>query len=185
MNCLKCGGTGKKLNGEKCNCGAQEQTEEPLSLEETYIPELYRGDSDKIGNGEMLVGAKEGYGLRELIADISTQAPNFPSLFIDLSDCEVGAYEVYYAILEKRIQSKEPIEPLLKGLTANKTVEKRFKETIHATSEGIRGYNNYILSDFPIEKYSQIHDWVKVHPYKGDRKLSLYPLNMYKIKVIN
>ena len=182
--CLKCGGTGIRVNRKKCDCGAELQTKETLTLEEVYVPELYRGDWEKVGGEEILIGAKDGYGLKELINDIITKSPNFPSMFVDLSESEIGAYEVYYSIIEGRIKSGEPLEPLIKGLMANSTVEKRFQETAHFTQEGIKGFNNCIISDFPIEKYPTLKEWVKIRAYNGNKKLSLYPLNMYRVRVV-
>ena len=184
MQCLKCGGSGKKLDNTKCECGAEYKEETTLTDIEIYVPELYRGQSDFVGEWEIVVGDLEGNTLKDFINVMVDRIPNHPSIFLDVSGSQVGAYEVYFALLEKIINKYQGLpENINKMIWVNEMNTERFENCNRGIGEGRVDCFNYIISDFSLEKYEGLNNWVKIFKPRDISKLKPYPLNMYHLVV--
>ena len=193
MICLKCGGTGKLLNNKPCDCGAVHNEELKLTPAETYIPDIYRGISKGIGKEDFVLGeldkTKTFNDLLIKIANDMTSSPSgHPSLFIDLSETPLGAYEVYYALIEKIIEFSGDFPDSIRDMIrVNELDIDRIKKSEAQIRSGtnIKYACNFIISDFKKDKYPGLEDHVKLfEPIKPEYSWK-YPLNMYIAKVKN
>ena len=181
--CLKCGGTGIDLNNQPCTCGIKPKKVQELSPIEIYVPDLYRNQSDYVGTEEILVGDLKEMTLQGYLNEWVDDLKSLPSMFLDLSTSRVGAYEVYYAIIEKVILKYGDLpEPIRNRFWVNELNAPYMKASEKSVREGIPKYIN-IISDFKIERYEGIEDYVKVFKPKLLTDLNPYPLNMYHVVV--
>lgn len=182
--CMMCSGTGTTLSNEPCSCGATPIDFEELELELT-IPKLYKGQSDKVGKNQLVIN-DDSLDFNEFLRVLSKELPVFPSLFIDTSDTELGAYEVFYAIMEmvKESNNNDILHKLDNMLWVNEVFsEDRFIEVNKGIRRGREDNYNIIISDFEPERYKSLRNQIKLITKSARREMSMYPLNMYHIQI--
>lgn len=189
MECLKCGDTGIKLDGKPCDCGAAVHVEKKSPIE-IYVPEIYRGSSEIIGLREIVAGELNKNRtfqifLSEFVDSLLSDLGH-PSLFIDMSATPLGAYEVYYAIIEKIVAKKDGLNDRIKEqIKVNELNVELLSDCNQKIKEG-RPLNEcyaYIISDFEIGKYPLLSDYMKIINPRDAKFPWKYPLNMYHLKI--
>lgn len=193
MLCMKCGGTGLLLNNKPCDCGVEVVKEEVTTPKERLIPEIYRGSSKQVGVSDIVVGEldkKKTFNtfLHKLAKDMAMSSTGHPSLFIDLSDTPMGAYEVYYALVEVIVDLVGDLPDHVRDMIrVNELDGSRLRKSEDNLRKGLDTKNsyNFIISDFPLSRYPTLGDYVKVFEPKNATYQWKYPLNMYVVKVKN
>ena len=190
MSCLKCGGTGTKLDNTPCDCGAYVEPEVELSPQEIYIPEFYRNIPDDLGVDNFIVGELDNRKtfstfLDKLASSVSSIVGH-PSLFIDLSNTELGAYEVYYSLVKRIIKETGDFKDTIKDMfRVNEMDLDRFRKSEEQLRSGVSINHafNYIISDFSVDKYEDLNKFVKLFEPKDAIIEGRYPLTMYVLKI--
>lgn len=185
--CLKCGGTGLTLESKPCDCGAFINNGDLKSGGDSeLIPDLYRNQSEIVGLNEIIAGDLTDDTFQDKLEKLAQKFPQTPTLFIDLSECQLGAYEAYYAFVEKLDKLHKLNDRVLSQLMVNEINERYFISLNTKLLEGKSGVNPIIFSDYPTKKYEKLNEYIKIFQMKeltSIDNLSKYPITGYLFKI--
>lgn len=180
MICIRCGGTGLTFQNEKCDCGAKEESK--ILPKDLFIPKLYQ-TVEQLGEN-IVVRNITTLTIEDVVNRYVEEPRKHPSMALDISNTDLGGYQVYYYILGKLIDKYGEIPySLQQFIVVNKISDGNLNQLEISTQQG-EWKPLLFITDYPINT-DDYKGKAKFLPFKGYNTINAYPLNLYIVRFIN